>query len=373
MSDRTEKDREDAPPARRSVLKRLRRPALILGPVAALLVGGYFYVTGDRFVGTENAYVKAEKVVLSPRVSGMIADVWAGENQHVDAGDPLLQLDDSGFRIALAKAEAELSRASSDIEAIKAQAQGKLIELDLARADADYAARERDRQAELARRKVTSQAQLDAATHAYDAAKLRIDVIEQEYHEIVASLAGNPEIAIAEHPRYLAAKAVRDQAALDLAHSTLRAPFGGLVSNLPEPGRFLAAGQAALSLVADSRAWIEANFKETELTHVRPGQKVTVTVDTYPGHDWSGVVESIGPATSAEFSVLPAQNSTGNWVKVVQRIPVRISIREQPGAPMLRAGMSTEVEVDTGYHNPLAKLAASALPLGATARAQPSQ
>jgi len=133
------------------------------------------------------------------------------------------------------------------------------------------------------------------------------------------------------------------------------------------------AGQAALSLVADRGAWIEANFKETELTHVQPGQKVTVTVDTYPGRDWSGTVESIGAATSAEFSVLPAQNSTGNWVKVVQRIPVRIRIREQPDAPMLRAGMSTEVEVDTGYHNPLAKLAASALPWGTAARAQPPQ
>jgi membrane fusion protein (multidrug efflux system) len=145
------------------------------------------------------------------------------------------------------------------------------------------------------------------------------------------------------------------------------------VSNLPEPGRFLNAGQGALSLVADSDAWIEANFKETELTHVVPGQAVTITVDTYPGYDWTGNVESIGAATSSEFSVLPAQNSTGNWVKVVQRIPVRISIDRQAGAPMLRAGMSTEVEVDTGYHSSLSKLAAATFPWISAARAQPSQ
>lgn len=354
-------------------LKRLRRAALLFGPVVALVFGGYFYVTGGRFVGTENAYVKADKVMLSPRVSGVVTQVMVRANQSVAVGQPLVRLDDSGFRIALAHAEAELERASSVIEAIKAQAHRKQVELKLARADAEYARRERNRQAELARRKVASQAQLDVAEHAYDAAIIEVEVIEQEYEEIVASLGGNPDIAVIEHPRYLAAKAARDEAALNLEHTSLTAPFQGVVSKLPEPGRFLDAGQPALALVADRGTWIEANFKETQLTNLEPGQAVTISIDTYPGRKWMGSVESIGAATSAEFSVLPAQNATGNWVKVVQRIPVRISVRQQPDAPTLRAGMSTEVEVDTGYHNPLAKFAEAALPWARAAKAQSSR
>jgi len=372
MSGEIDREDNDGKRRRSGALKRWRRAALFFGPVVALLAGGYFYATGGRFVGTDNAYVKADKVVLSPRVSGMITEVLARENQRVMAGDPLIQLDESSFRITLAKAEADLQRAASDIEAIKAQAHRKQVELRLARVDAEYARRESGRQAELVRRKAASQSQLDAATHAYDAATINISVIEEEYNEIVASLGGDPEIAVADHPRYIAAKAVRDEAALDLAHTTLRAPFGGLVSNMPEPGRFLDAGQAALGLVADNGAWLEANFKETDLTHVAPGQSVTITVDTYPGRTWSGTVESIGAATSAEFSVLPAQNATGNWVKVVQRIPVRISIEDEPGAPKLRAGMSTEVEVDTGYHNKLARFVAKTLSWE-NARAEPTQ
>lgn len=371
MTDEIGKEEKGEEPPRGGRLRRLRRIALILGPVVALLVGGYFYVTGGRFVGTENAYVKSEKVILSPRITGMISQVLVRENQRVAAGDPLIQLDESSLRIALAKAEAELRRAASDIDAMKAQAQRKQVELRLARADADYARRERDRQAQLARRKVASKSQLDAAAHAFDAAMLKVAVIEEEYSEIVANLDGNPDIAVTEHPQYLAAKAVRDDAALNLAHATLRAPFAGVVSNVPEPGRFLRAGEAALSLVADSGPWIEANFKETALTHVVPGQPVTITVDTYPGRQWSGKVESIGAATDAEFSVLPAQNATGNWVKVVQRIPVRIDIKGQADAPTLRAGMSTEVEIDTGYHNPLARYAAAAFSWENTAQAEP--
>jgi len=373
MADNVDKEPDDGPSPRGGRLRRWRRVALLAGPLVAILVGGYFYVTGGRFVGTENAYVKANKVVLSPRVSGMVTEVLVNENQRVVAGDPLIRLDASGYRIALARAEADLQRAASDIQAIKAQAHRKQAELRLARADVDYAKRESDRQVELVRRKAASRSQLDAATHAYDVAVIKVAVTEEEYSEIVASLAGDPDIAVADHPQYLAAKAVRDEAALNLAHATLMAPFGGLVSNLPEPGRFLDAGQAALSLVADSGMWVEANFKETDLTHVVTGQPVTITVDTYPGHDWSGTVESIGAATSAEFSVLPAQNATGNWVKVVQRIPVRISISEEPGAPTLRAGMSTDVEVDTGYHNPLARFAASTFAWENAARAHPAR
>lgn len=328
--------------------RRWRLALMLLGPVLALGVGGYFYLTGGRYVGTENAYVQADKVAVSAEISGPISDVLVAENAPVEKGDILFRIDDEPFRIALDKAEARLQSVRSEIAGLKARYRQKQEELKLAQETADFAEREYHRQARLAETQVVSESRIDEVRHNWRTAKQRIAVIREEIAAIVTELDGDPDIAVERHPRFIAAKTARDMARLDLKRTRIRASFDGIAAKTPEPGQYVKAGAPVMSIVADSHVWIDANFKETALTYVKPGQPVSIHVDTYPGREWQGSVESISQATGAEFSILPPQNASGNWVKVVQRIPVRIAITPEADAPPLRAGMSTEVEIDTG-------------------------
>lgn len=334
--------------------RKLRAVLLIAGPLAVAVVAAGFYIVGGRTVATDNAYVKADKVVLAPEVKGRIVAVDVAENQRVAAGTALFRLDDAPYRIALAKAEADLAEARHTVASLKGEYRQKTEEIALARSSAALAAKEYERKAALIRSNTVSASTLDSARTELDVANRRIRVAEQELAQIAAQLGGDPEVAVDDHPLTRAARAVRDQAALDLDHTVVRAPFDGVASQVPKPGAWVDADGAVMALVSDRRLWIDANFKETDLTHVAAGQPVTIAVDTYPDRAWTGRVDSISPASGAEFSVIPAQNTTGNWVKVVQRIPVRIAIDAQPGAPALRAGMSAEVEIDTGHVRPLA-------------------
>jgi membrane fusion protein (multidrug efflux system) len=331
----------------------LRRVLLLLGPLLVLLVGGYFYVTGGRYVDTDDAYVRADMVAVTAEVSGPIVEVDVRENEHVDPGQVLFRLDEQPFRIALAKAEAGLRKAENDVQALKASYHQKQQELELAHKDVTFAEQEFQRQAKLAKRDFASEAKYDEAAHDLAVANQHVAMTEQDLHGLLADLAGNPDIPVDQHPTYLEAKAARDQAALDLQHAVVRAPFAGVASQKPDLGDYVKAGTPVMSIVADQDAWVEANFKETDLTHVRPGQAATVHVDTYPDRTWPATVESISQATGAQFSVLPPQNASGNWVKVVQRIPVRIALRTDPDDPPLRAGMSVTAEIDTGHRREL--------------------
>jgi len=342
--------------------RRLRTILFVAGPALAAALAIYFYATGGRFSGTDNAYVKNDMAGISAEVSGRVVEVPVVDNQQIAAGALLFRIDPEPFRIALDRAEAELATTRDDILADEAAYRQKLAEIDLAEKDIDFYRRELKIYEDMASGKIVAQTQLDEAHHNLTVAQQRLPALQQELAGILARLQGQPEILPEQHPRYLAAAAVRDQAALDLARTEVKAPADGTVANVTlRPGDYARAGTPVFSLVETGHAWVEANYKETDLTYVRAGQPATLTVDTYPGRTWQAHVESIGPASGAEFALLPPQNSTGNWVKVVQRIPVRLAIEDMDPAHPLRAGMSVVVEIDTGHKRELPSLVRSAL------------
>jgi membrane fusion protein, multidrug efflux system len=334
--------------------RRIRRLLFALLPLA-LIVGTYFYATGGTTMTTENAYVRADTVSVSTDVSGIVADVPVHDNQQVKAGDVLFRLDDTPFRLALARADAQIAVTRSEIEGLKALYRDMQAQIDQAQTDVAFYDREVARQQDLIQHHFTSQVTLDQAQRNAVQAKQKVASLKERLSGIVASLSGSVDVPVEQQPRFLNAVAQRDEAARQLAHTVVRAPVAGIVTNVPslQPGQFLAAATPAFSLVSTDHVWIEANPKETELTYVRVGQKVTVDVDTYPDEEWHGTVESISPASSSSFSLLPAQNTSGNWVKVVQRIPLRVRIDTGPNQPPLRAGMSAVIHVATGHERGL--------------------
>jgi membrane fusion protein, multidrug efflux system len=284
-------------------------------------------------------------------VAGLVKSILVQDNQHVRAGEVLFTLDNATYRSALASAEAEVNLAATQLEALRASYDQSAAEIVKARSDVAYFEKEFQRQTDLATRRVSAEAQLDAARHNLDAARGQLAALEQQQAGIAAQLGGDPTAPIERHPRYLAAVAARDRAQHDLDNTVVKAPIDGMTARVPslQPGEYLDAGQAAFALVASDHVWIEANPKETDLTWVQPGQSVAVSVDTYPGVQWEGSVASVSPASQSQFSLLPAQNTSGNWVKVVQRIPMRVRIETPDGKPPLRVGMSVVVDVDTGH------------------------
>ena len=240
----------------------------------------------------------------------------------------------------------------TELAALKASHAGKQAEIAVARARQAFALKDQQRQAELVARNFVSAARYDDATLNARLTRDQTLALEQDLARIAASLGGRADLPVEQHPSYQAALAELEQARLNLEHVQVRAPQAGTVSKPPKPGQFLNAGSTALALVA-GQPWIEANLNETDLSHLQEGQPVTIHVDSYPDRVWSGHVESLSPATGAEFALLPAQNATGNWVKIAQRLPVRIAIDARPELPPLRAGLSTSIEIDTGHQRRL--------------------
>jgi len=336
----------------------LRRVLLLAGPVVLVAAALWFYLHGGRIVSSDNAYVHADKLTVSTEVAGAVKEVAVQENQHVAAGQLLFRLDDEPYRIAVAAARAQLEAVRLELATLRGTYGQRLAEIEEAKEAAAFAESELHRQETLTQTEVSPTAQLDQARHARDAANRRVAVLQQEAATVLASL-GGLDVAEEQNPRFQAAQAQLDRAERDLRKTRVVAPIDGVVANVTNipVGKFLQPAQPAFVLVATDRVWIEANLKETELTYLKAGDAVSIEIDSYPHRRWTGAVTDIGPATGAEFAVIPPQNASGNWVKTVQRIPVRIAIDRGDSERPLRAGMSAQVEIDTRHQRHLRDLA----------------
>lgn len=342
----------------------LRKPLMIGVPILLAVIAFFAWFTGGRYVSTDNAYIHAPKLMVSSDVSGLVSDVLVHEGQRVHKGDVLFRIDPRQFQIALDNAKAQLEQTSLNLQSMKEDYQRMLADAASQAAQVELAQKNFDRTADLIKKGVASTQTFDQARTSLDAALKQQELLREQAKTLLAKLGGNPDFKITEHPSYLQAKAQLDEAQRQLDHSVVRAPFSGIVTQVDtlQRGVYLVAATAALTntgavaLVATDDVWIDANFKETDLTWVKAGDEVEISVDTYPGRTWTGKVKSIAPASGSEFSILPAQNSSGNWVKVVQRIPVRITVERRDGDPALRTGMSTYVTIDTQHHRVISDL-----------------
>ncbi len=323
---------------------------MIAGPLAVLLVVAVSYLLGGRYVSTDNAYVRSDKVMINTDIGGVIAEIKVHEGDTVAAGQELFRLDDEPYRIALAAAEAKLGVVKNQIANLQATYRQHLGETRQAETNVSFYEREFKRQSDLAGRQAAAEVKVDQARNDLDNARNRLIVSRQEAQAALAELGGDVNQPIEAHARYRQAVAEVEKARRDLRRTIITAPAAGVVTKVDtiQVGTYLPTATGAFSLVVKDSLWIEANPKETDLTYLKPGNAAVVTVDSYPGVKWRGTVESISPATGAEFSLIPAQNASGNWVKVVQRVPVRVRVEMPPEAPPLRAGMSAAVEIDTG-------------------------
>jgi membrane fusion protein (multidrug efflux system) len=315
------------------------------GIAVALAVALWCFYSGDT-VQTDNAYVKADKVSLAAEVNAVVTEVPVRINQKVRRGDLLVQLDDTTYRLAVAEAEGHLTQVRNQLLARKADYGEAEAELEQARRDVLYFQRQLQRSEKLGPVAV-SESQLDESRQQLATARSRIAILTQKLSSLRAELGGDPDIALEDHADFKVAQAGLDKARYLLSRTEIIAPVDGIVSNsLPQAGELARSGFTLVSLLSTESVWVEANLKETQLAGILPGQHAEVVVDAYPDHQWSATVESLSPASGSEFALIPAQNASGNWVKVVQRVPVRLRLEGPDSGPLLRAGMSAEVRID---------------------------
>ena len=328
--------------------KRLRTILMALGPVLAVAGGLWYWFGRPGVVETDNAYIKQDIVAVAGEVTGLVTRVNVRENQHVKAGDVLFTIDPASFAVAVRQADAQIASAQARVTAMRSDITAKAAELagardDLRLAEANYA-----REKALMDRGFNTRARMDSATHAVASARDAIAAIQAEVEQARAQLAQGAQVPGVD-PAIAAAQADRAKANLEIERTVVRAPADGLVTQVArlQVGQMVFPGAPMVSIVRDGGARVEANFKETDLGRIRPGQRAEIRLDAYPGLKLEGHVESIGAGTGSEFSMLPAQNATGNWVKVIQRVPVRLAIDSKSDRPLI-AGLSSDVTVHVG-------------------------
>lgn len=352
------------PPHRRR--RGLRFLLLFVVPFLATVAGLSIYLAGGRYISTDNAYVGAQKVLITPDISGKISAVMVHEGELVEAGKPLFEIDPVPFRLAVAQAQARVAGTRTEFENLKTDlaATGRLIEL--AQQTVRLKQNDVERKSTLLNARTGSQVDVDTATANLVAARTQLEQLVQRRDSLRNRLLGDAALPIAQYPPYLQATAALEQAERDLAHTVVRAPIRGTATQVPgiQMGRYVAAGTPVFALMDDTRPWVDANPKETDVTYLQLGQPATVRVDAFPDATFRGTVSAVSPGTGAQFAILPPQNASGNWVKVVQRLPLRIAFDPGQDLSALRAGMSATVAIDTGRQRSLAGL------LGLDARAR---
>jgi membrane fusion protein, multidrug efflux system len=351
-----------AEPRRRlmAAMRRYRRVLLLVVlPLVAVIAGLFFYLHGGRYVTTDDAYVGAQKVLITPDVSGKIVSVAVKEGQTVTTGDTLFQIDPVPFQLAVAQARAKLDDAKTSHDNFVDNVKLYNQTIELVQAGIALKQRDVDRKTALAKSNYGSQLDLDNAATALVTAQAQLQLVKQQRSAALNQLLGNPDLPLDQFPAYVQAKAALDDAQRNLDLTTVRAPMDGVATQVDQIqlGRFTAAGTPVFSIIDISNPWVDANPKESDFTYVAVGQPVTIDVDAFPDHVFKGTVGSLSPGTGAQFAILPPQNATGNFVKVVQRVPVRIYFdRNDKYVQKLKAGMSAYTSIDTGHRRSLAGL-----------------
>jgi membrane fusion protein, multidrug efflux system len=351
-----------AEPRRRFMagMRRYRRVLLLVVlPLVVVIAGLVFYLQGGRYVTTDDAYVGAQKVLITPDISGKIVKVAVKEGQTVSTGDTLFQIDPVPFQLAVSQARAKLDDAKTSHDNFVDNVKLYNQTIELVNAGVALKQRDVDRKTALVKNNYGSQLDLDNAATALVTAQAQLQLVKQQKSAALNQLLGNPELPLDQFPAYVQAKAALDDAERNLALTTVRAPMDGVATQVDQIqlGRFIAAGTPVFSIIDISNPWVDANPKESDFTYVAVGQPVTIDVDAFPDHAFKGTVGSLSPGTGAQFAILPPQNATGNFVKVVQRVPIRIYFdRNDKYVQKLKAGMSAYTSIDTGHHRSLAAL-----------------
>jgi membrane fusion protein (multidrug efflux system) len=346
-------------PGRTRSHKKILRYGLMAGGVLAVVIGGgYYWLSSGRWVDTDDAYVQADSMTLSTDVSGIVASNPVHEGEAVKKGQVLFTLDPQKFQIALDNARANLAQVRLNVEAAKADYQAALRDTAAKQQQVNADQATYGRYASLVKEHAVTQQETDDSRYKLAADQQAVSASESQARALLAKLNGNPNIAVEDMPSFKQAQAQVAEAEREMNHAVVRAPYDGIVTqvNKLQLGMYLGASTAAFGLVSTEHMWVQAEPKETQLTYAKTGDKVDVSFDLYPDRTWHGTVQSVAPATDQNFSLLPAENSSGNWVKVVQRIPVRVDLDMQPGDPPLRAGMSADVDIDTGHVRHLSDL-----------------
>jgi membrane fusion protein, multidrug efflux system len=349
---------ETKPAPARTGRSRLRFILLVVIPLVALVAGLGVYLAGGRYISTDNAYIGAQKVLITPDISGKISRIVVKEGQRVAPGDTLFEIDPVPFRIAETQAEARVAGVRTDFANLKSNLQALERQIALARETVALKQKDVDRKSALLSSKAVSQSDVDATVAIVVAAKNQLEQLVQQADVIRNQLLGDANLPVEKYPPFMQAQAALDQAQRDLDHTVVKAPITGAATQVDaiQLGRYVTAGTPVFSVVDDGHPWVDANPKETDITLLRIGQKATISVDTFPDRVFHGVVQSVSAGTGAQFAILPPQNASGNWIKIVQRVPLRIVFDANEDVSLLRSGMSVNVDIDTEHKRTLASL-----------------